>query len=303
MKNKKVTLVIILIVALSLFSVTLLAFTADKENYEVLKNVLKSSERFENGTFSGQLTITDNSKLLLDVKSTGKVDHINDYASGKVIIKIEDITKSAEFYKKGQTAYFVDKDNELYYQIDNIENHHKVRDRHFRGNGTRTMNKTEEEFVDFMMGDIKEQVDLDIDNNGIKTFTIDLEENEIPAPINFMLSKAISEKDHMNRPSGNENYEEMHQLPFFEGLEEAHNNFPVLSDDVKVTHILITVKLDSKDKIVAHDFSLTFTGNDEAGEAHTTTIDGSILLSDMNSSVVDTIDLTEKDVEILDANK
>ncbi|PKM95884.1 MAG: hypothetical protein CVU84_03525 [Firmicutes bacterium HGW-Firmicutes-1] len=302
MKNKKVSLVIVLVVALSLFSVTILAFSGNQDNYEALKKVMMASEHFENGTFNGHLTITDNSKVLLDAKVIGKADHVSENVSGKVILNIEDITKSAEFYKEGQKAYFVDKDNELYYQVDDIEDHktsHHNRN-HFKGKDSREMSKAEEELVDFMMGDIKEQIKLSVDENGTKAFSIDLTENEIPVPIKLLLTKGILDNDHMSKTSDDdEKYEAIHQLPFFNGLEEAHNNFPVITDNVKVNHILISVKIDAEDKIIAHEFSLTVEGTDVSGKAHTTTIDGSLLLNEVNSTVVDTLDLTGKDVKIL----
>lgn len=296
--KKKLPIVIALVAAVSLFSITTLAFTNEQTGYETLKEALQSAKQLDNATFDVQVEVIDNGELLIGANAIGKADHISQNASGQVIINVAGLTKTADFYKQGDTNYFVDQDNDLTYQMN--ESNERVRghaDENFE------MTTSQEAFVDYLAGDLKNQIGLEENADGTRSVTLDLDQEEIPMALNLMISAAASSDEHRNRMHEDQSNEKIHDLPFFDGLENLETKLPELKEDVKVTGIQGELTLDEQNQVVAYDFSFTIEGKEVSGTAHIVTINSAGTISDVDQTVVDTIDLAGKDVQIIDCEK
>ncbi len=304
--KKKLPIIIALVAAVSLFSISALAFTNNQTGYDTLKEALKSAKHFENGTFDVQIQVTDNEQVLVGANVVGKVDHTSKSASGQMVITANNLTKTADFYQQDDTTLMVDVDNDLYYQIDDSQNQGKGHGRNYHENydtENYKMTASQEAFIDYLAGDLKNQVSLTENADGSKNVTLDLTGENIPVALNLMISAAASEEGMHHRNVQDQHHEMMLDMPFFQGFENLETLMPELKEDVKVTAILVALTLDSENQITGFDSSITLVGKDASGTAHDVTAKLSGKVSDVDETVVDTIDLTGKDVQVIETEK
>lgn len=326
-KNKKLTMVAILMVAITLFSVTAFASAPNYTGYEALKEILKSKDKtqdFTSATFTGNLKVSDNEKTLFAIAGTAKMDETQKAASGTVDFSIDDINRQASFYGTHESAYFVDEQNQLNYQIINMdqldtEASDDYSSRHYDryDNENHKMDATGEAFLDYIVGDLKSQVELSNEADGTKVVSMDLVKSEIPTPINLLISAAAAEErtydenemdaevKHMNNP---ELKALIDSMPFFQGLsvedmKNLEDKMPVLKKDVVLEHLYVAFTLDANDDVQAMTLQMTITGKDAAGVAHEIVVAGTGTLTDLNSTSIDTFDTTGKDIQVIDAAK
>lgn len=299
MKNKRLIMIIVGVAVITLFSVT--AFAMDNnEAYESLKKSLITREHeVDNGTINGTVAISDNNETILALKFMGKIDYESEEASGTLEMTIDDLTRNAEFYKENDLVYFIDKDNDLYYQATELEGKHH-RNNHM--NKDFKMSKQEDAFFDFMMGDIKDAVQLVSDEEGIKTYSIELSENEIPIPLQFMITKAHEHRDDSNEKNKDE-CNVIHNLPFFEGVKDEVFALKNLKDDIKFNEIKMTFQINENNQVIGHKFDLLVSGTDDNKELHNISIKGALQMTDMGTTVIEKLDLSNQEIQIISHNE
>lgn len=300
--KKRLPLFIALIAAISLFSITALAFNGSNTGYETLKEALKTGKHFNNATFDVQVEVIDNDVAILDAKVTGKADHTTRNGSGQMILSANGLTKSAAFYKLNDTAVFVDQDKDLYYQVNDV-NDTKSPHKWDSKNEKFEMTASQEAFFDYLAGDLKNQIGLIENADGSKVVTLDLDAKEIPVPLNLMISAATSSEEHRNDFAEDRHDEKMKDIPFFAGFEDMEKNMPKLKEDVKVTGLQVQITLDAQNQMIAYNFSATVEGKEANGTVHTITVKSTAKITDVDQTVVDTIDLTGKDVQVIESEK
>lgn len=301
--KKRLPLIIALVAAVSLFSITAVAFTSNNTGYEVLKDALQSAKHFDNGTFDVQVEVTDNDQVILGANIIGKADHANKNASGQFVLQANGLAKTADFYQQDDTTFFVDQDNDLYYQINNTQEKERAHMKGYQHNEKFEMTASQEAFIDYLAGDLKNQIGLVENANGTKTVSLNLDKKDIPLALNLMVSAAASSNERNNRDFQDQHEQMIQDLPFFEGLENLEKELPELKEDVKVTGIVVTLTLDAENQMVAYDLSITVEGKEVNGTAHTMTVKSTGNISEVGQTVVDQIDVTGKDVKIIDSKK
>jgi len=315
MKNKKVKLGVLVLAAVTVFTATAFASTSTYNNggYEALKQIMKSShetKHLSNTSFGGTFQMSDNGKIIAEMTGEVKENLEGKEANGNVKIKLMGKEQDLSFFKSGETSYLVDKTNAKYYQLVNMtkdtDEKHRAFDRE-EAMGEQHMGKTGEALMDYLMGDLKSQFELNQNADGSKSITVDLNENEIPVPINLLVG--IATENNINH--SNIDYEDgmdlaqkellMGKMPFLKEFSELGKNMPKLKQDVKLTGILLKLNVDGNDQIKSFDVKISTTGIDSKGTYHEVSFSGSSSINDINNTSVDTFNPDGKNIETIDA--
>lgn len=315
MKNKKVRVGIVALAAVTVFTATAFASASTYNNggYEAFKEIIKSSQEtkhLSSNSFNGTFQISDNGKVIAEMTGDIKENLESKEANGNAQIKLMGKEQDLAFFKSGETSYLVDETNDKYYQLINMnqdtEEKHKAINRE-EGMGEQHIGKTEEAFLDYLMGDLKSQFELTQNADGTKSITVDLNENEIPVPMNLLFGMAVENKDDC-RNSDSENGMNsakkelmMEKLPFIKEFSELEKDMPELKQDVKLTGLFLKFNVDENNQIKSFDVKACTTGKDANGTAHEVSILGSLSINDMESTTIETFITDGKNIEIIDA--
>ena len=314
MKNKKVLFGILVIAAVALFTVTAFVSVPGNEGYEALKQIMKDSkatEAFDNASFDGSFQVSDNGKVITEFAGKVKGNHEGKEASGNVQINLTGKMQDLSFYKNSDTAYLVDENNAAYYQFVNTSEEMNRKHEYSRKDfsGERRMGNTGEALMDYFMGDLKSQFELSQNADGSKTITLDLDQNEIPAPLNLMAGLAVENKNkdysrhYESQMDPVKKAQLIEKMPFLKDFSDMKNVMPELKEDVKLTGIFTRFDFDANNKIKAFDIKMDITGRDENGTIHEIIFTGSADINDINSTTVDAFNPDGKSIEIIDSRE
>lgn len=267
MKKNTLTLTLVLVAGITLFSVATVAASSSNLGYEKFKDLMTTIEHTDQGEISASIKVTDNDATLLeaDVRAIGGKE--SEEASGSVNMITADTNKSLDFYKTEDVLYVIDQNEEGYYAISGTEEDGNT-SHGPRGRGDKddskdhSMTAIEEEIMDYIVGDLKDN--FIVTENADKT-VIDfaMENTEVPELVNLMV-KAGSAADHRGMNDNKETW--ANDLPFMDGID--HDQMPDLVEGVKIEEVRIHMTLNSEDEVEAGDFTFVYSGKDAEGEFH-----------------------------------
>ncbi len=315
MQNKKVKLGALVLAAVTLFTATAFASASTYNNggYEALKEIMKSSQEtkhLSSTSFNGTFKMSDNGKVIAEMTGDVKENHDDKEANGNVRIKLMGKEQDLSFYKSGEASYLVDQTNDKYYQLVNMtqdtDKKHKEINRK-ESMEEQHMGKAGEALMDYLVGDLKSQFELTQNADGTKSITVDLDENEIPVPMNLLVGIAAENNSNCSKKE----YEDgmdiaqkelmFKKMPFLEQYSELGKDMPKLKQDVKLTGLFLKLNVDENNQIKAFDVKIATTGKDANGTFHEVSFLGSSSINDTNSTSVDTFSPDGKSIEIIDA--
>ncbi len=314
MKNRKLKMGILVIAAVALFTATAFATAPANGGYETLKQIMKDSqatEAFDNATFEGSFQVSDNGKLIAEITGKVKGNHEGKEASGNLQINRAGKVQDLSFYKSSETSYLVDENNGKYYQFANMNEEmnrkHENYSREDYSAGDR-MSNTGEALLDYFVGDLKSQFELSGNADGSKSITLDLNQDEIPVPLNLLAGLTVENKSgedsrFESRMDPLKKAQLIEKLPFLEDFSDMENIMPKLKEDVKLTGLFTRLDLDKDNKLQSIDFKMSINGRDENGTIHEITFSGSAAISAINGTTVDTFDPAGKNIEIIDCRE
>ncbi len=317
MKNKKVKLGILVMAAVTLFTATAFAATSTSTysngGYEAFKEIMKSSQEtkhLSSTSFDGTFQMSDNGKVIAEMTGDVKENLEGKEASGNIKIKLMDKEQDLSFYKSGEASYLVDQTNAKYYQLINMTKDTDMKHKEINkeeGMEEQHMGKTGEALMDYLMGDLKAQFELTQNADGTKSITVDLNENEIPVPMNLLVGIAAENNSNCSNIECEDGMDlaqkrlMMEKMPFLKEFSELGKNMPKLKQDVKLTGILLKLNVDENNQIKSFDVKIDTTGKDENGTAHEVSFLGSSSINHINSTSVDTFSPDGKSIETIDA--
>lgn len=144
--------------------------------------------------------------------------------------------------------------------------------------------------IDLVVGDVKNYFTA----NG-KTITLNLEKNQIPQIAQLVVS-VLAEKSTMMRAEQSK-YHQNFNLDVGGQSTDLLDCFPTLTDDASIKSGNLAVTFDDNNNITAIKGIATVIGTDIDGVSHTITLDVDLAITDIGTTVADTIDLTDKEVE------
>lgn len=315
MKNKKVKLGVLVLAAVTVFTATAFASASTYNNggYETLKQIMKSSQEsklLSGNSLNGTFQMSDNGKVIAEMTGDVKENLEGKEASGNVQIKLMGKDQDLSFFKSGEASYLVDKTDDKYYQLVNMTKDTYEKHKAFkRENGAeeQQMGKTGEALMDYFMGDLKTQFELTQNADGTKSITVDLNENEIPVPMNLLVGLAAennSNRSNMDYADGRDLAQKellMGKMPFLKEFYELGKDLHKLKQDVKLTGISLKLNVDENDQIKSFDVKISTTGKDTNGTYHEVSLSGSSSINDINNTSVDTFSPDGKNIETIDA--
>jgi hypothetical protein len=315
MKNKKVRIGIVVLAAVTVFTATAFASnsTYNDGGYEALKQIMKNShetKHLSSTSLDGTFQISDNGKVIAKMTGDVKENLEGKQASGNVQIKLMDKEQDLSFFRNGDASFIVDETNDKYYQLTNMakDTHekHKVINRE-EGVGEQHMGKTGEALMDYLMGDLKSQFVLGQNTDGTKSIAVDLNENEIPVPVNLLVGIAAENNRDFNNMESEDDMDLaqkellMAKMPFLKEFYELRKDMPMLMQDVKITGISMKLNVGQDDQIKAFDVKISTTGKDATGTYHEVSFLGSSTINAVNNVSVDTFSPDGKNIETIDA--
>ena len=304
MKKKTIVQIVTLALAVTTIATTAFATSMKREGYDMFKNSVKSMRTMKtvtNATMNINLDVEDNGVNIASVQGKVKADHEGEKMSGAFTVGVENITKDIEVYANDQEKIIVDVANDLYYKI-NEPTHYRVEGMNHRGMKNEMMGEItvqQEAFLDYFVGDYKDKFEFMTDKNGNKVISFNLKEDEIPVPVNLMIS-AASSIDNKNKVDMEVREFEFEGLPLFEELNEV-KDMPELKDDIKVKEIGFKITLNEDSQMIVTSFSIKVEGKDEAGVNHDMVVKGSVEIDGIDKTEVDNIDLSDKEVTVIES--
>ncbi len=312
MNNKKLRLGLVVLAAVTVFTATAFAAQPEYQGYDALKQIMLESRNkteYLSETCYGKFQLTDNGSTIAELSGSFKSETESKEGSGDVMFKLHGEQQELAFYKSGDSMYLTDKNNSIYYKLVNAESDSKSFREHGRDGryDEHQIGAAEEGLLDYLVGDLKSQVEMSEGSDGVKTFVIDLNKDEIPMPLNLLTALAVENK---GRGSEWNRDQEMHQLekqmiteklPFLKELIcEEGEHMPQLRENVKLAALKLKFSADADNQFTSLEAELSITGNDSEGVFHEITLSGSTFVSDINSTEVDVFTADGKVVETVD---
>lgn len=300
MKNKKLLITVSLVVAFTVLAGTAFAAQPVNQGYEAFKDVMKNHKDIDhtNGTMTGSLQVTDNGEKVFEISGVVKGSKEDKQVSGDVSIIANKLSKSIEFYGLEETMYIFDNEAGEYYQANKPQSEDFDEDSFRQEKRDQEMTVEQEALMDFLMGNLKDDFKQTVNSDGSSTIQFELTKDEIPVPLNLLVSAASNKHDNVEKM---ERFDEMglSQYPLFNDLKDMKVEMPKVTDEVAIEYINVNIKLNENEEVVGMAFDLTVSGKDEAGEFHEVSLQGSFEISNINETIVDTPDLENKDIEVL----
>lgn len=315
-KKSKVLMIGAAVAAVTVFTATALATTPKTTGYDAFKEVLKanhmSGHTIESATFGGNFTVAVDGETVLTANGVTKVGGMGKERdmSSDFNLTLMGVERSGSLYSSDEDKlYIVDRSHDLHYQIINLDDEeYGAEYREWRGREEfrdRPMNKAEEAFLDYMVGDLKDNFSAMEHADGSKTITVEVSKEEIPLPLRLLMDVASAEdkRERVYTKETPEEWERMKQLPFFQGLEEVdlEEQLPELTEDVAIERVKLQLTVDANNELQGVEGVLEVSGKDEAGLSHLVEIEGEGSFSNFNATTPDVYDPTGKTVEIIDA--
>lgn len=314
MKNRKIIMIVAMIAAITLFTVTAFASSSSYAGYNTLKEVMKNSkqmEKFNSATIEGAFQIQDNGKNIVTLNATGKMNPENKEVSGSINISSENDSQNVTIYATENNAYIIDETKGDIYNIVNSSKDnpikHKFEEQRF-SHRDGEVNESREALMDYLMGDLKYQVKAKENSDGTKNISINLNENEIPVPLNLMAgviaSKGFDNSEKYDNPHMNNeaHLELINHMPFLQNIENMKKQMPELKQNVKFTNLSVNLNVDKDNEMRGFEFKATITGEDINGIFHEINLLNSASIKDVNSTLVDNFDTADKDIKIIDGD-
>lgn len=312
MKKRTGIIIVALIAAFTLLAATAYANVPAYEGYEAMKTLLQKDgnhDKPENATIEGDLKVTDNGETIFQMDALLKSEDEDGKGSGYINFTANGESKSLEVYSDGNEVYVFDLTEGNYYVADKDEmenmdeeedTYHSSRkgDDYDRGDLT----AAQEELLDFVVGDLKDDFEVEYHSDGSQTIDFEMTKEEMPMLLNLIVSAMDSE--------GRRGYEEED----FEPSQELLDKYPILNDfvDMDVEHVNLvedreleyvdfSLTSDKDGSPTAIAFDMIATGNDEDGVYHEVQVTGSFNLTEIGTTVMDTPELEGKDLIEIDS--
>lgn len=301
--------------AMTLFAATAFAYSPNTAGYDAFKAVLKANHAsgagMESATVNGSFTVTVDGQTVLEADGTGKMGGAGGErnVSGDLDFTLMGIERQASLYSSDDDeVYLVDRTHDLHYQVINLDDKHAGEHRDWSDGEEfrdRPMNKAEEALLDFLVGDLKDNFSVASQADGLKTITVDISKEDVPLPLRLLMGAASAE-DKIGRahaPEAHAEWEQLKQLPFFQGLEgiDLEAQLPELTNDVAIEHVRLQMTVDANNEVQGVQGELEVSGKDKAGVTHRVELEGAGRVSGINATTPDAYDPAGKSVQTIDA--
>ncbi|MDB5085635.1 MAG: hypothetical protein JWN30_2521 [Bacilli bacterium] len=269
------------------------ASAASSSGYDLYKTALKNMVNVSSATTEMEVIVQDNGSLLGQVDSVIKTDRTNgaDTSSGTFDLKGAGSEQSSSFFNSGGKLVLKNVNSDVY-QVSQLP---QQQDKQVQTASVkqRVLNPYVEKVVDALVGNIANNITLQTQADGTRKINLQLTDTQIPALgqaiAGLVLSHAASTDEQPNRAVSNDN----------QAMTTIMHSVPKLTDNIKINSVNWSAAVNSAGLLQDQNGSFEITGQDAAGKAHDLRILVSLKESNLNQTTPDTIDLTGKQVQVI----
>ncbi|WP_010246001.1 hypothetical protein [Acetivibrio cellulolyticus] len=262
---------------------TVMGMAAGPTGYETLKAAVKSSRTIKNATFNISGSIADSNKKFTNVNSTLKLEK-DELISGAISLDSNDVNKSYSFFEGENSIIFKDDASNVYNKINFTDDESDKEDEEHDNPRVEALC---ENILDTLVGDLKKKVDLKKLDNEEKQISIDLDKSEIPALVNLALNADDGEDDKECKTEA--------KIKDIIGVDPLKLDLPELTN-IEADKINVEIVVDKNNIVKEMDLVFDITGNDAQNKVHNQELKLSVDVGGINSTSVDTVDLSGKEV-------
>ncbi|QGQ95490.1 hypothetical protein EHS13_11660 [Paenibacillus psychroresistens] len=270
------------------------AGVGDYAGYDAYKTALKHTSTAQSVTGAFNLSVTDNDKSIVALKSTLKFDSVNQHSSGKVEVKSANSLQQFELYNQDNQEIIKRGDSEVYTILNMGDNKHNKRQEWKKHQPNSEIANEAENVIDSLVGKLRNEVNLQTNEDGSKQIKVELKGTQLPTIVNSITSILIKNGG-QSLAENAAHKEDLHGLLNTDFL----NELPKLVKDISIRSIELTGDITADDSLDHQNAQLTIYGKDAAGVGHELEFDFDITLSNQDNTVPDVIDLTGKQVQNL----
>jgi hypothetical protein len=267
------------------------AGVGDYAGYDAYKTALKHTGTSQSVTGAFDLTVSDNAKSIVALKSTLKFDSVNHNSSGKVEVKSTNSNQQFELYNQDDQEIIKRGDSEIYTILDTGEKHHNNQ---WKQQANSNIANEAENVIDSLVGNLRNEVNLKTNTDGSKQINVELKGTQLPTIVNTLTSILI-------KNGGQEMAKNAAQKDNLHGMLNTDflNELPKLVKDISIRSISLTGDITADDSLDHQNAHLMIYGKDASGAGHELTFNFNITLSNQDHTVPDKINLTGKQVQTL----
>jgi hypothetical protein len=273
----------------ALFLVSGFSAMAGTSGYDAYKTALKTNLQADSMTNNGKVTFTDNGKTVLTAEFVAKIAQKQGTMSVTARIGNGSAAHDIQVFKQADEVVFKSDDSDTYRKLE--LGAAKWQHRGTEGGPPKHL----ESVIDALMGNMKERATVHDAPGGGENASLHLSGSQIPAvakTIGSLLASNLGSFGHGDGPQGG-----LQADPH--GLADLKAELPHLTQDVQVKQINLDAGIDANHYLDRQTAEFVVTGTDDAGVAHKLVIALDFGLSGFNQTVPDTIDLTGKQVEVV----
>ncbi|CAG7626830.1 hypothetical protein ACFQI7_14555 [Paenibacillus allorhizosphaerae] len=245
-----------------LFVASAYSARADAPGYEMYKTALKHTHAAASFTVNADLSVTDNGTKVVGAQAIVKQNRDFETVSVAAALDSQGDTRSMNVYRQDGKAILKSSESDVYKVL---EPHHA----NWKQDGPP---KAVEQIIDNVAGRMWEHAQVEAAADGGTQVTLHLSENELPAPIKaagaLMIAKAAD----------NEKWEHVPKLTKNAGVQQIH----------------LDAKIGADGRMEKQTLEIIVSGTDESGKQHVVAIQLLAVISDVDQTVPDRIDLTGK---------
>lgn len=277
--KKRTAMILSFALGTLMFSTTAMAEVISKNGYDQLKDSLKytadsCTTKFSSYTMDMSFVIKDNGTVVYSDSSVNKYD-VSKIARENTSTNIQGKTKRENYFYSDKNSMISKDSNQNVYYVNEYEKTQEAKS--FTNPFKEKTAGDVEKIADALVGNLKDAVVVTQNSDGSKELSGSINESQIPALINAVVS--LQSKSAFNGNSRNEGY------------------MPKITKDIFVKEVTGKMIVD-KDGVIRSVLGTgILSGKDESGVEHNLTFELLGKLSNINSTVVNRPDLTGKTVE------
>lgn len=299
MKKKWLTLGVPFSLAAILLMASGFSAASGTSGYEAYKAALKNNMTVKSGTSDVKVTITDNGTKLLDMNSQFKADMAAEAVQGTLNIDNGEVNHSLAVFGQDEQFIFKSGEDDTYWLMDHSDKD-DYNNPHWKNDGEHPPIDGVERLVYALLGNLQHQVKLESKSDGSGLISLNLTEDQIHPAVNalgsLMVKKSgmVKEKknEHENRPDWVQEF-----CPLGGDFKV---NFPVLTEDIRLVKLEVKAEVTPEQYLSRQTMTAEITGTDEQGKFHTVVVEMDAGMSDLDRTVVESIDLTGKKVQVIE---
>lgn len=262
--------------------------------YEQLKLLMREDHvRPDNMTLTMNIDVTDNGTSVLHGEGIVKTETAEKRMSGR--FQLSGIGDQAfEVYGNEDSALLKLDGSDNWYKAepradqDDDEEDEDDRFGRFRGNREHDNYELREMVMDTLMGDLKDQVVLE-QTNGLRTFSLTLDEGNMPVLLQTLFSAGNRDRETCDDDDACDLESLPQEILSFAQELKAYRDVIDFSGDRTLNSIKLSLTVDNQNQPTGMSFTTNFKVVNDNGESHQYQIYVNMAMSDVNTTVVDTV--------------